>query len=92
MAGSLLRKETETHMKDDKLLPASTIVALMKKQVSKLQVSGAVVALSTDSFPRSIENDHDLDRICGAPEDAIYMDVPAPDDVMMERILKEWKI
>jgi adenylate kinase len=82
VAGSPLGKEIETYMKDGKLLPASTIMALMKKQVSKLP--GAFVAL--EGFPRSIENYHDFDRICGAPEFAIYIDVP--DDVMVERILK----
>jgi adenylate kinase len=85
VSGSPLGKEIETYMKDGKLLPSSTIMALMKKQVSKLP--GAFVAL--DGFPRSIENYHDFDRICGAPEFAIYIDVP--DDVMMERILKRGK-
>jgi adenylate kinase len=81
-AGSPLGEMISQSMMEGKLLPSSTIVALMKKRVAKFP--GAFVAL--DGFPRSKENCIDFERICGAPELCIYIDVP--DEVMMERMLE----
>ena len=65
-----------------KLLPSSTILALVKKQMANSP--GNFVAL--DGFPRSAENCQDFAEICGQPECAFYIELP--DDVMIERILK----
>jgi adenylate kinase family enzyme len=42
-----------------------------------------------DGFPRTLQNYNDFDAICGAPECALYIDVP--DEVMIQRILNRGK-
>lgn len=74
--------ECEKIMKEGKLLPSATVMALLKKKVSKFP--GAYVAL--DGFPRSRQNYDDFNKICGSPEFALFIDVP--DEIMIERILK----
>ena len=69
-------------MQQGKLLPSTTIMALLKKSMANSP--GHYVAL--DGFPRSRENCEDFQAMCGAPECAIHIEVP--DDVMIERILK----
>ena len=80
-SGSALGKSCAETMKQGKLLPSSTIMALMKKSMSRS--SGHWVAL--DGFPRSAANCQDFEDVCGKPHCAFYLDVP--DDVMVERIL-----
>ena len=81
-SGSPLSKSIEQTMKEGKLLPSSTIIALVKKQLRRYP--GALVVL--DGFPRSRENFQDFVDILGTPEFVISVDVP--DKEMIARILK----
>ena len=81
-SGSPLSKSIEQTMKEGKLLPSCTIIALVKKQLRRYP--GALVVL--DGFPRSRKNFQDFVDILGTPEFVISVDVP--DDVMIARILK----
>jgi adenylate kinase family enzyme len=81
-SGSALGQSCLKTMSEGKLLPSSTIMAMLKKNMAGNP--GHYVAL--DGFPRSAENCRDFEDIMGAPECAFYIDVP--DDVMIERILK----
>jgi adenylate kinase family enzyme len=84
-SGSFLGKSIESLLKEGKLVPSTTMIALLKKQIGKFP--GSLLAL--DGFPRTLQNYSDFDEICGAPECAIYIDVP--DEVMIERILNRGK-
>ena len=81
-SGSALGQSCLKTMSEGKLLPSSTIMAMLKKHMAGHP--GHYVAL--DGFPRSADNCRDFEEIMGAPECAFYIDVP--DDVMIERILK----
>ena len=81
-SGSPLAKEIESMMEQGQLVPSTTIIALLKKQLRKMP--GTLVAL--DGFPRNLENYHDFDAVCGTPEFAIYVDVS--DEEMLRRIMK----
>lgn len=91
-SGDMLRKEVESGsglagsiqqiMQEGRLVPSSTIIALLKKQLRRF--AGSRVAL--DGFPRSVDNYRDFERMCGRPEFAMLVDVP--DEVMMERMLR----
>ena len=80
-SGTALGKKCAEIMKAGKLLPSSTVMALLKKSMAKSP--GHWVGL--DGFPRSAENWNDFEDICGTPHCAFYLDVP--DDIMIERIL-----
>mmetsp|Transcript_9076 Transcript_9076/g.20512 ORF Transcript_9076/g.20512 Transcript_9076/m.20512 type:complete len:148 (-) Transcript_9076:194-637(-) len=77
-----LAKSIEQTMKEGKLVPSSTIIALLKKQLR--QFPGSLVAL--DGFPRNKQNYLDFNMVLGSPEFAIFVDVP--DDEMISRIMK----
>jgi len=81
-SGSALGKSCLETMQEGKLLPSSTVMAMLKKNMAGSP--GHYVAL--DGFPRSADNCRDFEDIMGLPELAIYIDVS--DDVMVERILK----
>ena len=81
-SGSPLAKTIETMMEQGQLVPSTTIIALLKKQLRRMP--GALVAL--DGFPRNLENYHDFDAVCGTPEFAIFVDVS--DEEMIRRIMK----
>ena len=81
-SGSPLAKAIESMMEQGQLVPSTTIIALLKKQLRKMP--GTLVAL--DGFPRNLENYHDFDAVCGTPEFAIYVDVS--DEEMLRRIMK----
>ena len=81
-SGSPLAKTIESMMEQGQLVPSTTIIALLKKQLRKMP--GALVAL--DGFPRNLENYHDFDAVCGTPEFAIFVDVS--DEEMIRRIMK----
>ena len=81
-SGSPLAKEIESMMEQGQLIPSTTIIALLKKQLRKMP--GTLVAL--DGFPRNLENYRDFDAVCGTPEFAIYVDVS--DEEMLRRIMK----
>jgi len=81
-SGSALGRSCFATMSEGKLLPSSTIMAMLKKHMAGHP--GHYVAL--DGFPRSADNCRDFEDLMGAPECAFYIDVP--DDVMVERILK----
>ena len=81
-SGSPLAKSIEQTMKEGKLVPSSTIIALLKKQLR--QFPGSLVAL--DGFPRNKQNYLDFDKVMGTPEFAISIDVP--DEEMISRIMK----
>ena len=81
-SGSALGQSCIKTMQEGKLLPSSTIMAMLKKNMAGHP--GHYIAL--DGFPRSADNCRDFEDIMGAPEMAFYIDVP--DDVMIERILK----
>ena len=81
-SGSPLSKSIEQTMKEGKLLPSCTIIALVKKQLRRYP--GALVVL--DGFPRSRENYEDFVDILGTPEFVISVDVS--DEEMISRILK----
>jgi adenylate kinase family enzyme/Ca2+-binding EF-hand superfamily protein len=84
-SGSCLGKSIASLLEEGKLVPATTMIALLKKQIGKFP--GALLAL--DGFPRTLQNYNDFDAICGAPECALYIDVP--DEVMIQRILNRGK-
>ena len=81
-SGSPLAKTIESLMEQGQLVPSTTIIALLKKQLRRMP--GALVAL--DGFPRNLENYHDFDAVCGTPEFAIFVDVS--DEEMIRRIMK----
>lgn len=81
-SGSCLGRSIESTLQEGKLVPSTTMIALVKKKI--MQFPGELLAL--DGFPRTTQNYHDFDEICGTPEFAIHIQVP--DDIMMERILK----
>ena len=81
-SGSPLAKKIESMMEQGQLVPSSTIIALLKKQLRRMP--GTLVAL--DGFPRNLENYHDFDAVCGTPEFAIYVNVS--DEEMLRRIMK----
>ena len=81
-SGSPLSKSIEQTMKEGKLLPSCTIIALVKKQLRRYP--GALVVL--DGFPRSRKNYKDFVDILGTPEFVISVDVS--DEEMISRILK----
>jgi len=81
-SGSPLSKSIEQTMKEGKLLPSCTIIALVKKQLRRYP--GALVVL--DGFPRSWKNYKDFVDILGTPEFVISVDVS--DEEMISRILK----
>ena len=81
-SGSPLAKSIEQSMKKGELVSSSTIIALIKKQLSRFP--GSLIAL--DGFPRNKSNYLDFDEILGTPEFAIVVDVP--DDEMLSRIMK----
>jgi len=81
-SGSPLAETIESMMEQGQLVPSTTIIALLKKQLRRMP--GALVAL--DGFPRNLENYQDFDAVCGKPEFAIYVDVS--DEEMLRRIMK----
>jgi len=80
-SGSCLGRSIAHLLEEGQLVPPCTMIALLKKQLGKFP--GQLLVL--DGFPRTLQNYHDFDDICGAPEGAIYIDVP--DEVMVDRIL-----
>ena len=84
-SGSSLGRSLESLLEEGKLVPSTTMIALLKKQIGRFP--GSLLAL--DGFPRNLQNYQDFDEICGAPEFAVYIDVP--DEVMIERIVNRGK-
>ena len=68
--------------KSIKLVPRSTVITLLKKQLRRFP--GLLVAL--DWFPRNKQNYMDFNKILGPPEFAFVVNVP--DDEMISRIMK----
>ncbi|KAL7548466.1 hypothetical protein ACHAWF_011747, partial [Thalassiosira exigua] len=80
-SGSPLARTIERIAKEGGLVPSSTVLALLKKQLGRMP--GSLIAL--DGFPRSVQNMTDFEEVLGSPELAVVVDVP--DDIMVERIM-----
>jgi len=79
--GTPLGKEVAQIMERGELVSSAVITTLVRRRMRNHP--GARVLL--DGFPRSLDNAHDLMKLCGKPELALHLQ--CDDTVMLERIL-----
>jgi adenylate kinase family enzyme len=79
---TLLGREVKEMIARGELVSSAVIVTLVRRRMR--DHPGKRVLL--DGFPRSLENAHDLVKLCGRPEVALHL--TCDDTILMERIIK----